>query len=141
MVLNGRAATNAVAIAGVIDGMVASVASGTALRSARPCPTCACGVAVTANAASIPVATVSKRDRIMDALLWLNGGNGCGQRVTVGGRQAEQRELYQHAWRERRGRLHVEHLPEHLPARQGRVHVGLEREAAQVVQVRAGDAG
>src|SRR6185436_10476621 len=56
-------------MAGVIEGIVARAVSWTALRSARPCPTCAWGEAVTTNVASIPVATDSRRARVMDALL------------------------------------------------------------------------
>ena len=72
MVLNGRAATNALAMAGVIDGMVASVASGTAFRSARPCAHLRTRRGASRRmSARIPVAIDSKRARVMDALLWL----------------------------------------------------------------------
>ena len=58
----------------------------------------------------------------------------------VGGDQPEQPELDQHAWRQRRRRLHVQHLPEQLRARQRRIHVRLELEAAGIVELDARDA-
>src|SRR5829696_5629783 len=132
MLLNGRLATSAFAIADVRPGSAATSASVMVLTSDTPCDLPTCADAAAAEAATI-AAVQNMRASFIDTFISI-------LLVAVSVRESDETQLDEHAGGERRRHLGLEDCEQQRAPGQRRIPLTLELDVRRVVVVDACDA-